>query len=86
MNYRSTSGLGPNRLLVHALIALIVGIFVSICTLLVQLFFVLSGRRASSTEELSRNAQALHVSGCSICAHRNRLNAGVQSTINQSET
>lgn len=86
LTYRSKGGLGLTRLLVQTLFGLIVGVILSICALLVQIFLVLLGRKASSTEEFSRNAQALHVSGCSLCAHRSRLDAGVQSTRIQSET
>ncbi len=85
MNYPSARGLEPNSLLVPALIALILGMVASICALLIQVFLVLSDRRALSTGEFSRNVEDLHVSGCSLCMHRNCMDAGVQLSRNQAE-
>ena len=78
MNHRSASGIGLTRLLSQALIALLVGIVVSICALIVQAFLVLSGRRASTSGEQAENAADLHI-GCSLCLRRNRLNTDSQS-------
>ena len=62
MNNRSPSGFGLTLLLVQALIALIIGIVVSICTLLVQIFLVLLGWSPSNSGEHRENAGALHPS------------------------
>ena len=80
MNHRSASGIGLTRLLSQALIALLVGIVVSICALIVQVFLVLSGRRVSTSGEQAESAADLHI-GCSLCIRRNRLNTDSQSPI-----
>ncbi len=79
MENRSPSGIGLTRLLVQALIALIIGIVVSICTLLIQIFLVLLGRGASTYEEHTQDETGSHVSGCSLCMRRNRMNSGVRT-------
>lgn len=79
MNYRSPSNLGLTRLLVQAIIALIIGIVVSICTLLVQVFLVLLGRSASNSGEHGENAGELHVSEPSPGTRRNHMSSGVHT-------
>ena len=79
MDNRSASSLGLTRLLVQAIIALIIGIVVSICTLLVQIFLVLLGRAASTYEEHTQDETGSHVSGCSLCMRRNRMNSSVRT-------
>ena len=79
MDNRSPSGIGLTRLLVQALIALIIGIIVSICTLLVQVFLVLLGRGASTYEEHTQDEAGSHASGCSLCMRRNRMNSRVRT-------
>ena len=79
MSHRSPSGYGLTRLFVQAIIALIIGIVVSICTLLVQIFFVLLGRGPLTSEEHAENAGELHISGCSLCMRRKRLNSDVRA-------
>ncbi len=79
MDNRSPSGIGLTLLLVQALIALIIGIVVSICTLLIQVFLVLLGRGASTYEEHTEDETGSHVTGCSLCMRRNRMNSGVRT-------
>lgn len=90
MTHRSKGGLGLTRLLVQALFALFVGVVLSICALLVQVFLVLLGRRATSAEELSEDVSDFHASSCSLCMHRKRQNSHRQSSVsnerNQSGT
>ena len=91
MNDRSVSSLGLTRLLAQALFALVVGIFVSICTLAVQIFIVLSGLRVAETAEPTAAGGDSHVLGCSLCMRRRSLMSSVQShdsdiVSNQSET
>ena len=66
MNTRTAGSVGLTRLILQALFSLVVGIFVSICTLVVQALVVISGRRASKSETPYAN-EAAHEFGCSIC-------------------
>ena len=91
MNDRSISSLGLTRLLAQALFALVVGIFVSVCTLAVQVFFVLSGLRVAENAEPTATGGNSHVLGCSLCMRRRSLMSGVppydsDTVSNQSET
>ncbi len=66
MNTRTAGSVGLTRLVLQALFSLIVGIFVSICTLVVQAVVVISGRRVSKSETPYTN-ETVHEFGCSIC-------------------
>ena len=66
MNTGTQNTVGPTRLVAQAIFTLVVGIFVSICTLIVQALVVLFGRRAKEIEEpaVSNSSPA---GSCSIC-------------------
>ena len=85
MTYRSKGGLGLTRLLVQTLFGLIVGVILSICALLVQIFLVLLGRRATRDKEISEDVSYSHASSCSLCMHRKRQNSYRESSISNSE-
>ena len=66
MSTGTRSTVEPAQLVGQAMFTLLVGIFVSICTLAVQAFVVLSGRRAGKIES-SPTAESSSVESCSIC-------------------
>ena len=66
MSIGSRSTVVPAQLVAQAVFTLLVGIFVSICTLAVQAFVVLLGRRADRTES-PPTTEDFNVESCSIC-------------------
>lgn len=75
MSTATPNTFGLTRMVAHAILTLVVGIVVSICTLIVHALIILFGRRKSVVEKPGGSSES-HARACSICQRAGERAAG----------